>query len=108
MSARYDPSVARKKSAVDSSRHAGPTGVVARITLRARLPQPHLAYAATVEVRTEFGRPVLNMRLRTATATPASVHWPGPSRARSRSPMMARSEENTSELQSRQYLVCRL
>src|SRR3712207_7909080 len=32
----------------------------------------------------------------------------GPSRALRRSPRVRRSEEHTSELQSRQYLVCRL
>ena len=37
-------------------------------------PNPTVVYATTTEVRTEFGRPALSMRLSTATATAASVH----------------------------------
>lgn len=65
------------------------TGVVARIRLKTRLPQPHAAYAATVEVRTDFGRPAPSIRLSTATATAVSIFWPRQSRARSLGPMMA-------------------
>ena len=52
-------------------------------------PKPTVAYATTTEVRTEFGRPALSMRLSTATATPASAHWPRQSRARSLGPIIA-------------------
>src|SRR3712207_7373291 len=44
---------------------------------------------------------------RPAAATTRSAPAPSP-RSPSRAPSPARSEEHTSELQSRQYLVCRL
>src|SRR3712207_6939674 len=42
---------------------------------------------------------------------PQEFPWPRkspPTRSRARPPLLRRSEEHTSELQSRQYLVCRL
>ena len=39
-------------------------------------PNPKGVYDTRLELRTEFGRPALSMRLSTATATAASVRWP--------------------------------
>src|SRR3712207_6902845 len=55
--------------------------------------------------RSEAGRASGAPRARAATM--AAVHGPMPGRDTRRS-VAARSEEHTSELQSRQYLVCRL
>src|SRR3712207_8344494 len=74
---------------------------------------------ATTEIYTlslHDALPICGPSPRSSAACPAAKAWAAPSsRPRSRSapccpvrPLSCRSEEHTSELQSRQYLVCRL
>src|SRR3712207_8546717 len=85
-----------------------------------RRPPRSTLFPYTTLFRSSFGTPpVPEVWITSATPSPASTpsarrRHPEPSttivgRARSRSvAVSARSEEHTSELQSRQYLVCRL
>src|SRR3712207_6898917 len=59
--------------------------------------------------RFDSGRRLSHSTLRvTYRKSPETRMSPGPTRSPLVSPVNARSEEHTSELQSRQYLVCRL
>ena len=51
-------------------------------------PYPSMPYEAICERRTEWGRPALIMRFKTATAAAASARWPAGLRARNLGPMI--------------------
>src|SRR3712207_7506127 len=51
---------------------------------------------------------VSDTKASTSSSTAAARRAPRPNSSNSRAPRSSRSEEHTSELQSRQYLVCRL
>src|SRR5258707_10890228 len=62
---------------------------------------------ATTEIYTLSLHDALPISSSSITCSTGSARWPPPSMRLTR-PLSERSEEHTSELQSRQYLVCRL
>src|SRR3712207_7640986 len=72
-------------------------------------PLPIWAVATSAAARRSSAGTITSRSARLSTATPtASAADPTRSRTSSGTASRARSEEHTSELQSRQYLVCRL